>query len=299
MIARADSEIAKMNDQLNAAEDDTSKATLERRLKLYEMQKQQYEQAKKQFAEMIGANESGELTDEQIDERVKSSMAYKLKASSVSALGSDVFLATHAAAGYGFEIWRLDEQGENPVKIVTDLSGCCGQMDVKASKDGVFVAENSKHRVCRFDREGKPVLNWGKGERTGLEGFGSCCNPMNVAFGPDNAVYTAEDDTGRIKRYSPDGKLLGLVGAVDLKPGCKNVAIAVSSDGSRVYMLDITRNHIARLDARPAEEIAAEVEELKNAPPAEAPNAEAGASSAPSTAEAVVRVLSTLFSSGK
>jgi len=71
---------------------------------------------------------------------------------------------------------------------------------------------------------------------------------MNVAFGPDGAVYTAEDNTGRIKRYSPDGELLGLVGSVDLVPGCKNCSIAVNADGSRVYMLDITRGHIVRME---------------------------------------------------
>jgi len=71
---------------------------------------------------------------------------------------------------------------------------------------------------------------------------------MNVAFGPGGAVYTSEDDTGRIKRYSPDGELLGLVGAVDLVPGCKNVSIAVNSDGSRVYMMDITRDRVLRME---------------------------------------------------
>ena len=55
---------------------------------------------------------------------------------------------------------------------------------------------------------------------------------MNVAFGPEDAVYTAEDDTGRIKRYSADGKLLGLVGSVELKPGCKNCSISVGKDGA-------------------------------------------------------------------
>jgi sugar lactone lactonase YvrE len=97
---------------------------------------------------------------------------------------------------------------------------------------------------------------WGESARSGLEGFGSCCNPMNVAFGPDNAVYTAEDNTGRIKRYSPEGRLLSLVGSVDLVPGCKNCSIAVSHDGSRVYMLDITRNHIVRMDALAVDETA-------------------------------------------
>ena len=166
--------------------------------------------------------------------------------------------------GYGFEVWRMDDNFENAKKIVTDLSGCCGQMDCKANKDGLFVAENSKHRVCHFDRDGKSMGAFGESARSGLEGFGSCCNPMNVAFGPENAVYTAEDDTGRIKRYSEDGKLLGLVGSVELKPGCKNCSISVSKDGSTVYMLDITRNFIIRMDARPAEEISADIKSGKS-----------------------------------
>jgi sugar lactone lactonase YvrE len=246
---------------------------------MYTRQKEQYEQIKDQFAKLSGATPSHELTDKEIDERVKSSMEYKLKASSISALNDDVFLATHATAGYGFEVWRMDDHFENAGVIAKDLSGCCGQMDVKANKDGVFVAENSQHRVCRFDRDGKSIAKWGQSARTGLEGFGSCCNPMNVAFGPNDAIYTAEDDTGRIKRYSVDGKLLGLVGAVELKPGCKNCSISVSADGSRVYMLDITRNLIIRLDARPTDEVATDIEKMKVAPPlSESGSSESGAS---------------------
>jgi hypothetical protein len=192
--------------------------------------------------------EPAELTEEQIEERVKASIQYKLAASSISATEDEVFVATRAAIGYGFDVWRMDGEFENAKTIITKLSGCCGQMDVKVNDQGVFVAENSKHRVCRYDREGELVTTWGHGDRTGLEGFGSCCNPMNVAFGPEEVVYTAEDNTGRIKRYSPEGELLGLVGSVELVPGCKNCSIAVGPGGDQVYMLDITRDHIARMD---------------------------------------------------
>jgi hypothetical protein len=322
MIERADKEISSITDQLSALDssgEDTpnadgeqpaskkrtsprrvasSKQSLTQRLAMYESQKEQYASAKEQYAKMIGATETGELSEQQIDERVKSSIEYKLKVASVSALNEDVFLATHAAAGYGFEILRMNDRFEDPVTIVKDLSGCCGQMDVKASKDGLFVAENSKHRVCHFDREGKQIGAWGEGARTGLDGFGSCCNPMNVAFGPSDAVYTSEDDTGRIKRYSADGKLLGLIGFVELKPGCKNVSIAVSKDGSRVYMLDITRNFIVQLDPRPADDVTADIEKMKNTPAA--PPSGAGASAEPAgstgTAAAVLRGLGALFS---
>jgi hypothetical protein len=295
MIERADKEIEKIDEQVAAIDKaptdggdndavikntktlprtGANKTVLEQRRKMYTRQKDQYEQLKKQFAEMMGVK-PGELTDAQIDEHVKASKAYKRKASSISALDKDVFLATHATLGYGFEVWRMDDTFENPTKIVKDLSGCCGQMDVKANKDGLYIAENSKHRVCHVDREGKSIGAWGESARSGLEGFGSCCNPMNVAFGPEGAVYTAEDDTGRIKRYSGDGKLLGLVGSVELKPGCKNCSISVSKDGSRVYMVDITRNFIVRLDARTADELAADI---KNAPSAATRGKDAGSS---------------------
>ena len=171
---------------------------------------------------------------------------------SISATDSDVFVACRAAVGYGFEVWRTSRDFENGTRIVSELRGCCGQMDVQSSADGVFVAENARARVGRYDREGKEVCQWGEREREGAVGFGSCCNPMNVAFGPQQHVYTAEATLGRVKQFSATGEFLGLVGSVDIVPGCKNVAIAVSQDGSRVYMLDITRSHIVVMSVKPA-----------------------------------------------
>lgn len=257
MLERADKQIAQVKDQIAALDKSADeagdqstrrKATLERQLAMFERMKSQYEQVQKQWDEMIAQNQPKELTDEEIDQLVKESIKYKSKASSISATNDNAFLATHAAAGYGFDVWKMDAELASGERIITGLSGCCGQMDVKADDDGLFVAENSKHRVCRYDGDGKLVCQWGHGARKGIEGFGSCCNPMNVAFGPGGDVYTAEDTTGRIKRYSPDGELLGLVGSVDLVPGCNNCSIAVSGDGSHVYMLDITRGHIVEME---------------------------------------------------
>lgn len=325
MIERADKEIATIKEQIAAAEKPADTATdegadqaqpskrnalgrnagnkqsLERRIAMLEQQKKQYDSIKAQYAKMAGKNANGELSDAQIDEQVKASMAYKLKTSSISATDDEVFVATPSVAGYGFEIWRMDDQFDNAKRIVTELKGCCGQMDVKANKHGLFVAENSRHRVCRFDREGKPTGAWGQSARTGLEGFGSCCNPMNVAFGPGDEIYTAEDTTGRIKRYSVEGKLLGLVGSAEVVPGCKNVAIAVSKDGSRVYMLDITRKQIVRMDARPAGDVSAEAEAMKKTGVA-VESADVDSESSPkkssTAASGVGAVLKALFSIG-
>jgi sugar lactone lactonase YvrE len=125
-------------------------------------------------------------------------------------------------------------------------------LDVQANDNGVYVAENNRHRVRCFSRDGAQLLEFGSRARDGGEGFEGCCNPMNVNFGPQQTVYTAEAGSGRVMRFSPDGKFLEVVGAVELVPGCKKVSIAVSPDGGRVYMLDITRGHIVVMESKDA-----------------------------------------------
>ncbi|MCA9069319.1 MAG: hypothetical protein KDA84_10370 [Planctomycetaceae bacterium] len=217
---------------------DEPTATDQRLLKAYEQQLAAMQEARKKLAKR------SEPTEEEINQQVATMLKSKTGVSSISSDGEHVYVATRALEGYGFAIWRTDSQFKNAKEIVTGLRGCCGQMDVQANKKGIYVAENSRHRVVCFDDVGKELLTWGKGDRKGVEGFSSCCNPMNVCFGKNNDVYTAESNTGRIKRYSAKGELLDYVGDVQLVPGCKKVSIAVSEDTNRVYMLDITRNHI-------------------------------------------------------
>jgi hypothetical protein len=120
-------------------------------------------------------------------------------------------------------------------------------MDIQAYGGDLYVAENSRHRVCRFDREGKEVWTWGESDRNGKEGFEGCCNPMNLRFTPNGDILTAESGVGVIKRFSPKGEYQGVVGKARLQGGCKHVAIAATPDGSHLYMLDITQERIAVL----------------------------------------------------
>ncbi len=202
------------------------------------------------------AEEDGDKDDGPSEERIqayiKSLVASKMRISSVSSSGDHVFVATRSTAGYGYDIWRTDDEFSNSKVIVTGLRGCCGQMDVQCCKNGVFVAENSRHRVVRYDIEGEEVASWGSRDREGVDGFSSCCNPMNVCFNGTGDVFTAESGTGRIKRFSAKGDFVGYVGDVDLVPGCKNVSIAVSPNTDKVYMLDLTRNHIVMMQTKPS-----------------------------------------------
>lgn len=217
----------------NVSQDEQRRDSLKRQLDIYE--------------QMIEQQGGEELSEEEIEQKIDSAIAYKMRVASISEADGEVFFATGAKKGYGFAVWRASRHFDNAEEIITGLSGCCGQMDVQACCDGIYVAENSRHRVACYDREGNEVRDWGSGDRNNVEGFASCCNPMNVAFGADGSVYTAESKIGRVKKYTQEGVLTDLVGKVDLIPGCDKVTIAVSPEADRVYMLDITRNHIVVL----------------------------------------------------
>jgi sugar lactone lactonase YvrE len=178
------------------------------------------------------------------EESVRQLIADQMRIASISASRNEVFFACSSSTGSGFDVWRTDYQFAEGKKIGESLKGCCGQLDVQANDNGIYVAENTRHRVRGYSREGRQVLEFGSRERDRPEGFSGCCNPMNVAFGDDGSVYTAESGIGRIKRFSAEGSFIELVGQVELVPGCKKVAISVSPKGDRVYMLDITRGHI-------------------------------------------------------
>ncbi len=242
------------DEENNAAPNAAERKTIERQMTQWERRKEALERTCEVWKDRMENLGDEEPDDEEIDQAVEAQIARKLDVASISAVDDKVFVACSSAVGYGYSVWILDDQFADGKEIVNNLSGCCGQMDVQASESGIYVAENSRDRVVCFDFEGKKLRQWGHSAREGIRGFGSCCNPMNVAFGPNDTVYTAESGTGRIKQFSSDGELLQVVGSADLVPGCKKVSIGATSDGSRLYMLDITRDHIVMMDRVPAGE---------------------------------------------
>ena len=189
----------------------------------------------------------------------------KASINAIAVSGKDVFVACPMTKGFGYAVWRTDADFGNAKIIVEGLTGCCGQMDIQARDGKIYAAENARKRVVCYDHDGKQLASWGKNERGGPEGFGSCCNPMNLRIGSDGNVYTSESNVGRIKRFTPEGKFLGLIGAAEIVPGCKHVAIGVNADGCRVYLLDITRSQVVLLTKKeqPNSEKEAEREKLE------------------------------------
>ncbi|MCA9041134.1 MAG: hypothetical protein KDA65_12350 [Planctomycetaceae bacterium] len=189
------------------------------------------------------------LDSDEVDPQLEMMLQMKLRVPSLSVTAQDIFVTVPSTEGYGYEVWRVDHEFKNPAMILSDLRGCCGQMDVFARDDKLYVAENSRFRVASFDRDGEKIGSFGKSDRTSKQGFGSCCNPMNVRCCSNGDVLTAESSVGNIKRFSPEGELLANIGHVQVTGGCKNVAIEFDEIRNRYYMMDLPNHTIHILHA--------------------------------------------------
>ncbi len=178
-----------------------------------------------------------------------------VRISGIAVTKDHVFVAFGSGWSHGSKskLFRFDRDLENPVLLAEGLHGCCQRCDVAAGEGVAYLAENNAYRVVAYDAAGKQLGKWGRQSRDKLEGFGSCCNPMNLALGADGTLYTAESGLGRVKRYTPGGEYLGLVGYVGVQrftksggmaASCSNMAIAVTPDGGTVYVMDHKNNMI-------------------------------------------------------
>lgn len=177
------------------------------------------------------------------------------RVSGIAVSGDDVFVAFGSGWSLGSKskLFRFDRKLEKPQLLAEGLRGCCQRCDITAHEGVLYLAENSVHRVVSYDRQGEVLGKWGQRSRTEVEGFGSCCNPMNLCFDAAGTLYTAESGLGRVKCYAADGTFRGLVGYVgverfnqagSLAASCSNIAIAATPDGSRVYVMDYKNNLI-------------------------------------------------------
>ncbi len=183
------------------------------------------------------------------------------RVTAIAVSGKDVFISYCYIPGNSVRgmVYRMTADLAEPTMIAKGYRGCCGNLDIDARDGKVYVAENAGHRIVVIDRNGKLIERWGKRDRTGKNGFGSCCNPMGVCVGADGSVYTAEDGPNQIKRFNIEGDLQDFVGPVGkkitgakaMKRSCSNGQVAVNADGSRVYVLD-EANNIVRVLVGPA-----------------------------------------------
>jgi hypothetical protein len=242
-VKRLETQIATLEEELASIGDDEKDKRLkdrtETRLSIlksqFDSQKEIMGQQKEMYQQMFSAE----------------SMIARIKLSTgIAVSDSEVFVSLPSTEGQGYAIYRMTHDLTDAAVVVDDLRGCCGQLDIQTDGTHLVVAENTSFKVRYFDREGTEVKSFGERSGSGasaIEGWGSCCNPMNVRCLDDGDVLVAESSIGHIKRYSPDGKFLGLVGTAKIAGGCKHVAIARDTERDWYFMMNTSGNNIAVL----------------------------------------------------
>ncbi len=170
----------------------------------------------------------------------------------IAVTDQDVFVCVPTPGDFTYRVYRLDHELKNPKLIVGKLRGCCGQMDIQAFDGNLWVPHNARHRVECHDRDGKEIAQFGKAGRVKPDQFGGCCEPKNIRFTSAGEILAAESGPPTcIKRFSKDGKFLGLVALVPASRGdCVRVTVEASADGKRFYLLDTTRDTIRVFGAK-------------------------------------------------
>jgi DNA-binding beta-propeller fold protein YncE len=74
------------------------------------------------------------------------------------------------------------------------------------SQDRVYILSRSAHPVMVFDREGNLLTSWGEGFFK--RAHGTC-------VGPDGAVYCTDDKDHTVRKFTPEGNLLQVLGSKD------------------------------------------------------------------------------------
>lgn len=217
--------IKDMKTKLEAKKDEDRSARDKQMIKQYEQILKSYEEQEKYYASRT------------VEAVVAETLTRLRYINSVAVTEKDLFIVCGETKGWGYAVWRMNHQFEEPKQVMSGLSGCCGQMDLCCEGDNLLVAENTQKKFARYSRDGKAMGKWGKAGDKDISCFGGCCNPMNVRAGAKGDILTSESE-GYIKRFNAGGDFVGIVGKVNVSGGCKNVPIATSPDEERVYFCD-------------------------------------------------------------
>jgi hypothetical protein len=250
--------IAQMEEQYQGIIENyqTTLESLEKRIKKIQsdLEEDPSERLEKRLAALEKQRKTQQTQIEALEKQLKESttgniemlLSSRMRSTGIASNSKDLFVCT-SGKNYSYEVWRMDHDFKSPEKVVKSLSGCCGQCDIQCDEKNLVVAANTEFAVQFRTREGKRVSKFG--QRGGQEGFGSCCNPMNVKVLSNGDVLTAESSIGWIKRFNREGELEAVIGKAKIGGGCKHVPIGFNAELDRYYMLYEDRAEICVLDA--------------------------------------------------
>lgn len=89
------------------------------------------------------------------------------------------------------------------------------------SQDRVYLLTRDDARVIVYDRKGKFLMSWGENEFTP--------RTHGITIGPDDSVYCTDDGDHTVRKFTPAGKLLMMIGTNGL--GTKDAVSDTGYDG--------------------------------------------------------------------
>jgi hypothetical protein len=128
----------------------------------------------------------------------------------------------------------------------------------------LWVVNPGKCGLENYRPNGELISSW---YRSGMEmeAFCGCCNPIHIAFRSDSTLVTVEKGISRVKVYSPDTQLLGVVSAEKPPPVDDNKALFCNVEPPIVDLAVDKQDRILLLDKSQKAVLVFE----ENAPPAE------------------------------
>jgi hypothetical protein len=203
----------------------------------------------KEMEDML--KESGRNSEAQRASYLRSMEQRRAEITGMAVTKDDVFMACPSPDDFTYRVYRMDHELKNAKLVVEKLRGCCGQMDIQAAEDKLWIPHNARHRVECRDRDGKELSQFGKAGRVKPQEFGGCCEPKNLRFTAAGEILAAESGPPTcIKKFSKEGKFLGVVAVLESDGSCVRVTVDSSADGKRFYLLDTTKDAIRVFGAK-------------------------------------------------
>jgi len=167
---------------------------------------------------------------------------------SLAVTSEEIFLADAA----GKVVYRTSPEGDlqNRIGTTDPALGIPGfivpsaYFDLLTPGDGtVWVVNPGRHALEHYQSTGEPLARWEK-NGDGPDGFFGCCNPGHIAMLADGSILTAEKGIVRVKCYTQQGGMIGLVaGPSAFDEGTRGLDLAVDSQ-DRILVLDPMRKQV-------------------------------------------------------
>jgi sugar lactone lactonase YvrE len=109
-----------------------------------------------------------------------------------------------------------------------------------AGRESFVVAHPQKHRVERYNMQGKLTDKFGRFGMQDPADFAGCCNPTNITAARNGLLAVSEKAPPRVKIYTSAGRFLGQSADGIFDDNTKNIDLATDRRG-RLYATDPAR----------------------------------------------------------